>query len=195
MVKSLFNYFVLALACCLSSSAWPATLSLAPEEQSVQLGQMFEINLNISGLGPNSPPSLSAFLVEVVFDPRVIDFKSAVFDRFLGDPANQDETDPVIFEDDGLVSLDNISFLLDAELDALQAADFGLATLVFSGLGPGSSHIAFEDADLSDEAGFEIDISGLNPASVTVVPLPAAFMLLASASLVLSFFGFRRGGP
>ena len=102
------------------------------------------MDLNISGLGEFAAPSLGAFLVEVTFDDSLLTVDSVSYGLLLGD------TDPFAFETDilttvgaGSVSLDEISFLFDFELDALQPESFTLATLSFTGDNAGISALGF----------------------------------------------------
>jgi hypothetical protein len=107
----------------------------------------------------------------------------------LGDPADPIETDIVTTVGTGSVSLDEFSFLSGFELDALQPADFTLATLQFSADAVGTSTLGFGAIDLSDAVGSTI-VPTLETGEITVVPLPASLPLFLSALGCL--FGIRR---
>ncbi|MCB1742511.1 MAG: hypothetical protein KDK91_19205 [Gammaproteobacteria bacterium] len=168
-----------------------ATLSLSPAAGTVQVGAPAVVELNISGLGDFAPDSLGAFLVEIEFDPAVldIDVSDVMYGSLLGD------TDPSAFETDivttveaGRVSLSAASLLLDFELDALQPSSFTLATLTFATLANGTSALSFGTVDLSNAMfpASTLALDSVLTASVTAVPLPAAWLLFLTGLAVLS---------
>ena len=165
-------------------------LSLEPASQTGTVGDSFSVDLVISDLGDGVDPSLGAFFTEFLFDDSILVFDSVSYGLFLGD------TDPLAFETDivttsgfGFVSLDEFSFLFDFELDALQPASFILATLLFDGVGNGTTALGFGFIDLSDAIGFSLT-PALVGASVTVtVPEPGTFLLLAWGMVLLILRG------
>lgn len=72
-------------------------------------------------------------------------------------------------------------------LDALQGSSFTLATLVFQDLAVGTSTLGFGTIDLSDASfpATTLAVTALQPASVTVVPVPATGWLLLAGLAVL----------
>lgn len=172
-----------------AGSALAVTLSLEPGSQVILPSETTTVKLNIAGLGPFAAPSLGAFGVEVIFDETILSFDSVTFGDRLGIPDGDYgvgidppfETD--IFVDSslpGVVLLDEVSFLFDFELDALQPTSFTLATLTFTGLAGGSTILDFGLVDLSDALGSTITPTRLEAANVNVVPEPATWMLLAT---------------
>jgi hypothetical protein len=169
------------------------TLSFSPASQEIAVGDSTAVDLIISGLGDHTAPSLGAFLVEVTYDPGILFFDSVMYGPFLGN------TDPFEFETDiittagsGFVFLDQFSYLSDSELDGLQSASFTLATLEFTGIGPGSSAVGFGYIDLSDAASPANTLSydELLPGGIKVAPVPepATIMLLAGGFGGLAVF-------
>ncbi len=168
------------------------SLSLDPVSQAILPGGTAAVDLSISGLAAGGAPSLGAFRVEVTFDPSILTFDSVAFGGFLGFPTDPFETD--VFVDTtlpGAVLLDEFSFLFDFELDALQPDAFTLASLSFTGSGLGVGTLGYGLVDLSDGIGFTLTPS-LTTASVSVVPEPGTFLLLASGIVGLIGFSWRR---
>lgn len=137
----------------ISGQGAAVTLSLEPTAQDIIVGSTTTVDLTISELGDGLAPSLGAFLVEIFFDDSVLSFGSVVYGVSLGDP------DPFALETDiltttgvGSVSLDEASFLLDFELDALPADAIILATLTFTGVVAATSTLSFGTAGLADAA-------------------------------------------
>ena len=99
----------------------------------------------------------------------------------------------------GSVSLDEISFLFDFELDALQPESFTLATLSFTGDNGGTSALGFGTVDLSDAAfpASSLTVDQMVGASVTVassgvVPEPSTWLLFGTGMIGLLLYGSRR---
>src|SRR5438874_1153733 len=67
------------------------TIGVLPTGQSVQLGNPVMVSLMIQGLGDHTAPSLGTFDVNILFDPAILSFSTAVF----GDPALGDQLDPL----------------------------------------------------------------------------------------------------
>jgi len=194
------NLVLIFLSLCslafFSGRGLAATISLTPTTQDMSIGSTASVDLNISGLGNFTDPSLGAFFTEITFDDSILSFDSVTYGSFLGD------TDPSSFETDivtivgpGFVSLDEFSFLFDFELDALQPDNFTLATLSFTATTTGSSLLEFGAMDLSDAIGLSILDPTLETAGITVksvppvtVPEPGILMLFLSGVLVLSAF-------
>jgi len=108
------------------------------------------VDVVVSGLG--RPPSVGAFDLEVVFDPVILSSTGVTFSSFLGDAVLLEALTDFRFLP-GSVELAEVSLLLSAELDALQPANFTLATLSFSALTSGSTTLTFSEITLDDAFG------------------------------------------
>ena len=112
-------------------------LSPAPSTQTIAAGGLTTIDLRIAGLGAGVAPSLGAYDVDLMFDPSVLSFVSATFgDGVLGNQLDLFGLGNVSFltPSTGMVNLFELSLDTPADLNALQADAFVLASLSFSGL-------------------------------------------------------------
>ena len=171
-------------------------LSLEPTPSSITVGEVSTVDLRISDLGNFEPISVSAFFVEVTYDDTKLGFEGASYGSFLGDGfPDSDQVSPSA--SDGVVTLDEVSFLFNAELDALQPASFVLASITFRGAAAGVSELGFGLVELADTSfATELIDPELAPSSITVtsavIPIPAALPLLGTAVAGLGFIGWRR---
>jgi hypothetical protein len=166
-------------------------LSILPSAVTVQQGNSVSVDLVASDLGSFSAPSLGAFLVEIIFNDAILDFDAVVYGSLLGNPGDPLETSIVTTTGIGSVSLDEFSFLLDVELDALQPDSFTLATLTFSGQTVGTSALSIGTVDLADAVGNTLTPTALNAGSIQVtsagkVPVPATAALILPFALLLA---------
>jgi len=165
-------------------------LSLSPDTQTVSTGDFASVDLDISGLGNFTTPSLGSFKVEVLYDPSILDYDHTVVGNLLGDPSDPSEIDPQVLSLPGSVTVDVVSLLLDFELDALQRDSFTLATLSFKGKAPGSSDLSYSQLDLSDAPGNTLNPDTTQPASITVtsaaptIPEPGTVVLFGMGLVV-----------
>jgi len=182
----------LTAAALLSLSGLTAAveLSIVPSAASVQQGDTISVDLVASDLGDFAAPSLGAFFAEILFDDALLDFVSASYGAYLGDPDDPDETGWVTSAEEGVVGLDEFSWLEASALDALQPERFTLATLTFGGQAPGAGVLAFGEVDLSDAAGNVLVPAALNTASIQVnsvaIPVPPSVALLLPFFLLLA---------
>lgn len=180
-------YFFLAML-ILSNNIAYATISLGFAEP-VQVGNSINIDINISGLGSGSLPSLGSYDLDILFDDSHLSFSNAMF----GDPILGNQLDIFVFaanpsdaylSEVGTINIYEISFDEIADLNDFQVDSFTLATLVFDVLKEDSSQIDFIINELGDA---EANLLTANSVSnvVTTVPVPTTFWLLASALTVL----------
>jgi len=160
------------------------TISLEPQLSSVTVGDNLLLDVNISGLGEQAPPSLGAFFIDLSYDDSILQFNDATFGSFLGDISNFEADSFMDILSPGNLHLDEISWLSTAELEALQPERFTLATLSFTAISSGISPFASEYVDLSTAAGSSFLADSLVDSEVTVAPVPEpATMLLFGIGL------------
>lgn len=179
-----------------ASSAQAAIVSFVVTPQSVP-GASVDVALRISDLGDAAAPSLGAFDLDVVYDPAVLASPTVLF----GDPALGDQLDlfglgalgPTATPSIGSINLFEVSLDLAADLDALQAGAFTLATLTFAPLATGTSSLEISINALADAQGDPLGAT-LVPASVTVrpIPEPATLMLVGAGLGCLLLYRRRR---
>lgn len=191
MKKVIPFLFVLLSLGILTRPCYAVTVSFVPAFQDVYVDDTIALDLAISGLGTGGPLSLGAFSIDVQFDTNILVYDSVEFGQFLGD------TDPLAFETDifvddsnvtgqpGILHLEEISFLTDLELDALQPFHFTLATLIFTTTNLGTTFVYPDNVILSDAFGFEISDPILGRAEIQVVPLPPTSILFISGFLLM----------
>lgn len=172
---------------CTTALAVPQ-LELNPLQPSVTFGSTAGVELRISGL--DEATALSAFDVQIFFDPAVLAYVDSVFGDQLdlfgsGDVRGSETGDGSlnVWE----ISLDSADDLLNGQADA-----FTLATLSFHAVGEGFSALTLSLNALADADGNSLPAQlGEAGVSVSAVPLPAVgYSLVALAGLPLA--GWRR---
>ena len=174
------------------NTAHAVTVSFDPAVSMVNSGGSVDVDLTIADLGAFAAPSLGAFNLEITYDNSIISFDSVIYSDFLGTAGVDSDFFTTLGA--GVVGLDNLSFLSDIDLNALQGASFPLATLTFSGDSLGTSGLVITPLDFATAAGTDITSSILvNSGSIQVissaVPEPATYLLMLSAFAV---FAVRR---
>lgn len=156
-------------------------LSFDPVSQDVILGNPADVALVISGLGDGVAPSLSVFDLDVIYNPTILGFNSAVY----GDPVLGDQLDLLLgsYTDTtpgaGSVNLLELSFDLPFVLDFSQAESFTLATLTFDTLALGTSSLDTSVNALGDSWGDPLAASTESGnINVNPIPEPATLILL-----------------
>ena len=167
----------------LSTSVANATISLGFATP-IQSGSSVDIDLVISGLGPDVAPSLSTYDLDILFDSNHLSFSSATFgDSVLGNQLDLFDLEGNISDVDlsgaGVVNIYEVSLDFAADLNDFQADSFTLTTLTFDVLKTESSLLSFFVNDLGD-ADANLLSANLTTATVTTVPVPAAFWMMLS---------------
>jgi hypothetical protein len=164
------------------SSRASVTISIVPATQDILVGGMAVVDIRASGLGDFIAPSLGDFDLSLGYDPSILSASSVVFGSQLdfggfGSLQISDISVP------GLVEISEISLETPQDLVDLQAGDFVLATVSFTGIGPGISPLDLSIVSLGDETGTPILISEALDGSIEVladgrvVPEPTAFVV------------------
>jgi hypothetical protein len=187
-MKNRLNTLMIAGTLLASLSAHAVSLGLSPSSSSVDLGDLVQVELRISGLGAGTAPSLGAYDFTLAFNPAVLGLGTFTF----GDPVLGNQLDLAGFGTvsgfdggtPGQVSVFEISLDLAGDLDALQAAAFGLGTISFNAVGNGVSALQFTSAVWSDAAGNPL-AAQLGSSSIRV-PEPVSGMIIVAGAVLLA---------
>lgn len=154
-----------------------------------QTGQSINVDVVISDLGISDAPSLSTYDLDIQFDFNHLAYSSTTFgDSILGNQLDLSDFGENLTDESltsaGVLNIYEASFDLTEDLNDLQADSFTLATLTFDVLTNNSSQLSIVINALGDAAGESIS-ADLSSATITTVPVPAAFWLMASGLAVL----------
>jgi hypothetical protein len=185
------------LAVASPAAALPVTLTLVPSSPSVGVGQTLSVDIVVGGLSEfegESEIALESLDLDLAFDTSRLAFEALSFGAFLGDPGDGAETfvsGPGTPNATGVVQMFEFSLLTEAQLLALQAAPFTLATVQFQALeGTGSTLLQLVNLDgssLGGVAGRALgdELAAPSALSIDVVPEPSLLALAAAALLAL----------
>jgi hypothetical protein len=182
--------------------AGPLLLAFEPSVQTQNAGDAFFVDVVLQGLDPAVDTDLvSAFDLDVLFDPTIVSFAGVTFGASLGSDFDQFGEASAT---GGLLDVFQFSFLSDADLKGLQpGTSMTLFTISFVALAPGFSPLAFDTTtqyfagalDFSnDPQGIATILEvGVQSGGVTVtplihgVPIPDTLWLCAAALLALGW--------
>ncbi len=135
--------------------AQTVSVDLLPAAQEVVLGDSVDVDLVISGLGAFAPPSLGVFDLDIMFDPAILSFQSAVF----GDELDHSGLGSITQVLPGVMNINMFELSLDnaADLDALQPGSFKLATLTLDAVAVGTSSLTLSIHALGDADGERLE--------------------------------------
>lgn len=191
---SRLNYLVL-VGMLAASALHGASILVTPATQNTTSGAQFVVDLQISGLGNGTAPSVGTFDLDLGFDPLLLSFVDATYGTgldVLGLGSLQFTTPGT-----GTVNLFELSFDSASDLNTLQPASFMLATLTFEALADGTSPLTINLNALGDADGASLAAT-LTNGSVTIgapssaIPEPSTFTLAALALGGLAVQRFRR---
>lgn len=182
-----------AMGLLLPGAAGAISIALDPAAQSVEVGDAVSVDVVFSGLGGEV---VSAYDLDVTYDPGVLAATDVVFTTQLGDELFFEAFNGFDLSAPGLVDLAQLSFLTDDELFALQGGDtVTVATLEFQAVANGTTALdfvfdAFNDVKGRDAAVLPLDAT---PASVEVgmppsevpIPEPGAALVFGIGSLLV----------
>lgn len=130
------------------------SIGFQPVTQTITSGHAFSVDVVISGL-ISANEIVSAFDLDVTYDPSILATTGITFSNLLGDPV-MFEADNGNFITSGRIDFWGLSFLSDAELVSVQTDSFSLATLTFQALGAGTTGLLFDPFTFPG-----IDVKGL----------------------------------
>jgi len=170
------------------------SLSFSPSSQTVSEGDLFDVEVIVSGLGDGVAPSLGFFDLNVDFDASVIDFKSLVFGDQLQASAPPFNS---FAGNQGSVKLSELSMDSAEKLAPFQADSFTLATLTFKAVGTGSSDLEFSNVELTDGGTEALTLTSALNGAVSVegtppaTPVPEPSVAFALVGLGIAAVGKR----
>jgi len=182
--------FVLCSVGVQSLQAQAALISFNPGNQTVGLGEITIVDLQISDLGDDI---LTTFDLDIGFDNSILDFQGFTFGTGL-DTFGFGTINGATDFGSGLVNIFEVSFDFDQDLKDFQPNDFVLGTFTFDTLSIGTSALDITVNALGGEfvfdpvLGFEIASAleaDLQSGSISVVPVPAAIWLFGTALIGL----------
>ena len=180
MRNSFVTLLVVSIGLATSSQTYALSVSFVPSSQSITVGTVVNVDIQISDLVSGLAPSLSTFDLDVGFDGSILNFNSAKY----GDPVKGDQLDllglgslnattPGV----GSVNLFELSLDSPSDLNSLQAGEFILATISFVASSVGTSPLNLTINSLGDAAGGAL-VATTNDGSITVSPVPEPSTLL-----------------
>lgn len=184
MVRTLILSLPVLLAVALTGPARAATISLLPSDVNPPVGGTFSLDIMVDGLGASGAPSVGGFQIDLSFDGGLLAGQSVSFGSALG-------TGSQVFTSEsigaGSVTLNAVSLLAPATLDALQGASVLLGSVAFQRLDAAAGTIGFGSVLLSDSFGSAINVTAATGASMgTAVPEPTAALVFAVGTLVVA---------
>lgn len=176
-----------------------AAIEFVPTPARSVVGGSLSIDVVISGLGAGVPPSVSAFDLTVEFDDNILNATGVAFGALLGDPTTLEAITSFAISP-GSLNFAEVSLLPPSALDALQPANFLLATLTFQAVGPGMSTLRFVPGtvpgvpglDISDAFGSLLDTTASDGVVDVTVPEPTAVVLIPAGIAIMSVMARRR---
>ena len=170
-------------------------VTIVPQTQTIALGSSTSVQIGISGLGLDAPPSLGGFDFNLAFNPSLVTFTGLTFgDPILGDQLNLSGTGAISdfsIQAPGLLEFFELSLDPATTLDSQQSDHFVLATLQFQAIATGRTSLFTSINSIADSQGYPFE-TGLQAGSLTVspassVPEPSSFALAGVGIAILIF--------
>lgn len=192
-MKKFFALITLGLSLSLNSQA--LTLDLVSSAAQINSGDVIQIDAKISGLKTAGASSLGVYDLNIQFDNNLFAFNSISWgDSLKGNQLDLNHFGSLQISDSntpGWLNLFELSFDDAWSLDALQADNFTLFSLLFSSTATGSGVFQLTVNALGDAYGNSITANTINNAKVNVkaasVPEPATNFLMLIGLIALGF--------
>lgn len=164
--------------------ALPA-VTLEPSATAYNVGDTVSVEVLFHGAGKQ----LGGFDFDLSYNGSILDFTGYTLGHSLGDSSTADAWDLSSgLTSPGVINIAEVSFLPDL---SFQSGALTLATLTFEALYPGDSEFTLHYMLFSDDSAAAIEVPFIGSASVQVVPVPSAGLLMLTALIGLA--SFRRG--
>lgn len=141
-MKRTFVLVAVLAALVTAAPARAVTISFNPSSTTVDVGDLVNIDVVISGLD-GSEDIASAYDLDVTYDSSIVNATDVAFGPFLGDEGNFEVLNDFDLTP-GRIDFAAESMLTDQQLAALQPDSFLLATLSFIALTPGTTALNFD---------------------------------------------------
>jgi hypothetical protein len=157
-----------------SQSASAITIEMLPASSDAFVGDTISIDVVVSGLAaPQAGEIVSAFDLDVLYDPAILNATSISFGAALG--LSDVDTFTSSIYSPGRLDFANVSLLLNDQLAALQGDSILLASLSFSAIGIGSSALTFDALAFPG-----IDLVGSDPFSRLAIDFASSALVNVS---------------
>jgi hypothetical protein len=190
--KALIGGSIFFLTMAFVSNA--TTLALIPSATDIAKGTNVDFDVVVSDFGTSG---IGAFTFEVDFDSDILKFDGWTMSNDLGDVKNGEASEYDCGEiTDGVAQFNGVSWLDSDPLIAMQGDKISLGTISLTGIGIGTSEVAFNPSVtfLGNAFAGQIVLAETDHNSASVnVPEPSSIMLSLSGLLSLLGVGaFRR---
>jgi len=190
--------------------AWAITVSVVPNMQTVNLGDMVSTEIVISDLAPGGAPSLGVFDLNLTFDDSILSIDTtdnngdSVIDSVVLDPTDQMDLfglglNPVFagLTTSNTLNLFELSFDLPTDLNALQLGSFVLAEIGFTASNAGISSLELSINALSDAFGQSLtaDVQNGNVTVSPPIPIVSSLWLSLVGLVTIAFKRNRTSWP
>lgn len=174
---------LLVVLSLLAPASWAAvSLQFNPSTNSVNNGDTITVKAVISGLGMPGPTEVGSFDIYLGFNSSLLVWVSTDFTTLLGDRTASEAftladwgLDTLAPPNNAFAEAVDVSFLTNAQLEALQPASFTLATFTFDATGTGN--VTFNNLGGPIDDGNGVLIAGTKTPSL---PEPSSLLLMVS---------------
>ena len=180
-----------------SAGANATVIGFDPVSQDVLVGSTASVNLVIQDVGDYTAPSVSTYDLNILFDPTILQFNSAVFGNGLDVWGMGMNARDASVASPGTLNIYEISFDSPDDLNDYQPGSFTLATLSFDALSAGESPLDISINALGDAYGDPLG-ADLSSGSITAtsaaapVPEPATLFLFLNGLAGIGYFARKK---